>query len=186
LSTPDDEQPFDEQPLDEQPFGALAESDHIELPDSPPPVPEAPVSPAVFVPSDATNGHGAELIEADGDQGEREPVSVGAGPLQSDEGQTWNSPADRGWRAAQAASEPAASSTTKTGLPKRVPMAHFVPGRVESSATPRSERTGPKRSPEAVRGVLSSYRSGLEQGRQVGTPRSGTAFAGSREEQEEM
>jgi len=91
----------------------------------------------------------------------------------------WQSPADAGWRAARAVAEAAPAATTTAGLPKRVPMAHYVPGRVEQSAAKSTTR----RSPEAVRGVLSSYRSGLEQGRQVGHPaRTGTDSA----KQEEM
>ncbi|WP_170323851.1 nitrate- and nitrite sensing domain-containing protein [Cryptosporangium phraense] len=74
---------------------------------------------------------------------------------------SWESPADSGWKAAQAAAEKAPTALTDSGLPKRVPMAHYVPGRVE-----RAPKLAPtQRSPEAIRGVLSSYRSGLEQGR---------------------
>ncbi|MFI5958105.1 nitrate- and nitrite sensing domain-containing protein [Cryptosporangium sp. NPDC051539] len=74
---------------------------------------------------------------------------------------SWESPADSGWKAARAAAESGPSDLTDSGLPKRVPMAHYVPGRVE-----RAPKLAPtQRSPEAIRGVLSSYRSGLEQGR---------------------
>jgi len=118
-----------------------------------------------------------------GAERQEEPVSVGAARQPATA--AWESPADPGWRAAQAAAETAPSSTTKSGLPKRVPMAHFVPGRVEAAAK-KSSRPTSHRSPEAVRGVLSSYRSGLEQGRQAGTSRTGTTFAGSPETQEEM
>ncbi|GAA0232099.1 sensor histidine kinase [Cryptosporangium japonicum] len=98
-----------------------------------------------------------------------------AAPLKASEPiESWKSPADAGWRAAQAAAETQPTSTTSSGLPKRVPMAHYVPGKVErSEALPAT-----RRSPEAVRGVLSSYRSGLEQGRQAGGP----AETGSKEE----
>jgi hypothetical protein len=124
----------------------------------------------------------------------REPVGVGAAAArqpaeQAARGGGWESPADTGWRAAQAAaqaaSEPTAVSTTSSGLPKRVPMAHFVPGRVEPPAGKKPARPATHRSPEAVRGVLSSYRSGLEQGRQAGRPTRTGSFAGS-PDQEEM
>ncbi|WP_035847702.1 sensor histidine kinase [Cryptosporangium arvum] len=169
-------------------------------------LPEAPVSPVVGgeVPfaqnataawsrprpngsngSNGTNGSNAdEPATPSGMERQEEPVSVGAARQPATA--AWESPADAGWRAAQAVAEAAPSSTTKTGLPKRVPMAHFVPGRVETAAKKASRPTS-HRSPEAVRGVLSSYRSGLEQGRQAGRPSpTGTTLAGSPETQEEM
>lgn len=96
---------------------------------------------------------------------------------------TWNSPADAGWRAAQAVAEAKIEESTTSGLPKRVPMANFVPGRVESQQR-RPARPAATRSPDAVRGVLSSYRSGLEQGRQATRSRHGVAT--EVDEQEEM
>ncbi|WP_344652078.1 sensor histidine kinase [Cryptosporangium japonicum] len=169
-------------------------------------LPEAPVSPVVGgeVPfaqsataawsrprpngangSNGTNGsHADEPATPSGMERQEEPVSVGAARQPATA--AWESPADAGWRAAQAVAEAAPSSTTKTGLPKRVPMAHFVPGRVETAAK-KAPRPTSHRSPEAVRGVLSSYRSGLEQGRQAGRPSpTGTTLAGSPETQEEM
>lgn len=174
--------------------------------------PDAPVSPAVAgtadFPQSATaawnrsrpNGSptysddegGTEALTSSDPFGPGEPVTVGASRQPAEQpAASWESPADAGWRAAQAAAqkaaEPVASSTTKSGLPKRVPMAHFVPGRVETAVSKKTARPTSHRSPEAVRGVLSSYRSGLEQGRQAGRPsRTGTTFAGSPEEQEEM
>jgi anti-sigma regulatory factor (Ser/Thr protein kinase) len=97
---------------------------------------------------------------------------------------SWKSAADAGWQAAQAAAEAQAEASTPSGLPKRVPMANFVPGRVEPSAQRRPARPTPQRSPDAVRGVLSSYRSGLEQGRQA--TRARHAVATEVDEQEEM
>jgi len=158
---------------------------------------DAPVSPAVggepAFPQSATAAFNRprptgsptdEPAIPSGAEREEEPVGVGAARQPATA--AWESPADAGWRAAQAAAEAAPSSTTKSGLPKRVPMAHFVPGRVETAAK-KASRPASHRSPEAVRGVLSSYRSGLEQGRQAGRPsRTGTTFAGSPETQEEM
>ena len=43
---------------------------------------------------------------------------------------SWTSPADEGWRAAQAVATPAAGETTQAGLPRRVPRANLVPGSV--------------------------------------------------------
>lgn len=73
---------------------------------------------------------------------------------------SWQTAADDGWRAASAASEVPAAETTQTGLPKRVPMAQLVPGGVEKP-TPSVQR----RTPEAVRGLLSAYHRGVQRGR---------------------
>ena len=47
---------------------------------------------------------------------------------------SWTSPADEGWRAAQAVATPAAGETTQAGLPRRVPRANLVPGSVGGTA----------------------------------------------------
>jgi signal transduction histidine kinase len=72
---------------------------------------------------------------------------------------SWRTIADDGWRAAEAALEPQDGGTTEMGLPRRVPMAQLVPGGVEVAAT--TER----RTPEAVRGLLSAYTRGVQKGR---------------------
>ncbi|MFF4876623.1 nitrate- and nitrite sensing domain-containing protein [Micromonospora sp. NPDC000668] len=73
----------------------------------------------------------------------------------------WQTAADDGWRAATAAASTApVSETTTTGLPKRKPMAQLVPGAVEKPTT-----SVQRRSPEAVRGLLSAYHRGVQRGR---------------------
>ncbi|MET8282521.1 nitrate- and nitrite sensing domain-containing protein [Micromonospora sp. NPDC005174] len=73
----------------------------------------------------------------------------------------WQTAADDGWRAASAAATAApVNETTTTGLPKRKPMAQLVPGAVEKPAT-----SVQRRSPEAVRGLLSAYHRGVQRGR---------------------
>lgn len=73
----------------------------------------------------------------------------------------WQTSADDGWRAASAAAGAApVSETTTTGLPKRKPMAQLVPGAVEKPTT-----SVQRRSPEAVRGLLSAYHRGVQRGR---------------------
>ncbi|MBE1486945.1 signal transduction histidine kinase [Plantactinospora soyae] len=76
----------------------------------------------------------------------------------------WRTAADDGWRAAMAATTaataPAPAETTQTGLPKRVPMAQLVPGAVEKPVISAQRRT-----PEAVRGLLSAYHRGVQRGR---------------------
>ncbi|NUS72970.1 MAG: HAMP domain-containing protein [Corynebacteriales bacterium] len=87
-------------------------------------------------------------------------------PTNAETPSEWETKADTGWQRAQEIAEPRTGDTTKAGLPRRVPMANFVPGAVEQPARPASHRSA-----DAVRGVLSSYRRGLEQGRQVGRSR---------------
>ncbi|MEU5938420.1 nitrate- and nitrite sensing domain-containing protein [Micromonospora sp. NPDC047548] len=72
----------------------------------------------------------------------------------------WQTAADEGWRAAVSASEVPVAATTQTGLPKRTPMAQLVPGAVEKPTTSVQRRT-----PEAVRGLLSAYHRGVQRGR---------------------
>jgi len=64
---------------------------------------------------------------------------------------------------------------TSTGLPRRVPRANLAPGITTTPTTQtRTEQrpqeqppSRPPRSPEDVRAMLSSYRSGLERGRRM-------------------
>ncbi|MFF5209836.1 nitrate- and nitrite sensing domain-containing protein [Streptosporangium sp. NPDC000396] len=73
----------------------------------------------------------------------------------------WQTPADAGWRAAQAASDPSLGGITSAGLPKRTPKANLVPGAAASvPSTPM-----PPISPERVRNRLSSFQQGVRRGR---------------------
>ncbi len=74
---------------------------------------------------------------------------------------SWHSSADDGWSAAAAAAEPVDGGTTPGGLPRRVPLAQLVPGSVDRAATGSN-----RRSPDAVRGLLSAYHRGVQRGRQ--------------------
>jgi signal transduction histidine kinase len=80
--------------------------------------------------------------------------------------------------AAPATLQAASVQTTKAGLPRRVPRANLAPGMVAArtaaaAATPapasgsEASTPNPGRSPEEVRSMLSSYRSGLERGRMM-------------------
>jgi len=73
---------------------------------------------------------------------------------------SWRSVADDGWQAAEAAMTPQDGGTTEIGLPRRVPMAQLVPGGVDAAAAGSDRRT-----PEAVRGLLSAYHRGVQRGR---------------------
>ncbi|MFI6602070.1 nitrate- and nitrite sensing domain-containing protein [Nonomuraea sp. NPDC050536] len=75
---------------------------------------------------------------------------------------SWSSPADNGWQAAQIANEPARGGTTNSGLPKRTPRANLVPG----TATPAPPPQPPEPiSPDRLRSRLSSYQQGVRKGR---------------------
>jgi len=83
-----------------------------------------------------------------------------------DEDEGWESEADVGWRAAEAASEPTADEVTAAGLPKRRPQAFLVPG----SAAPKGMTNGQSAPPAArdayaIRGRMSSFQRGLDLGR---------------------
>jgi hypothetical protein len=88
--------------------------------------------------------------------GSRGPDGTGS----SGEGVSWRSVADEGWLAAQAAESPSDGGITDIGLPRRVPMAQLVPGGVDTAAGGSERRT-----PEAVRGLLSAYHRGVQRGR---------------------
>ncbi|WCN82262.1 sensor histidine kinase [Micromonospora sp. LH3U1] len=92
----------------------------------------------------------------------------------------WQTAADDGWRAASAAAGTVpVSETTTTGLPKRKPMAQLVPGAVEKPTT-----SVQRRSPEAVRGLLSAYHRGVQRGRSTSdTPTSPEATSGGQSSQ---
>jgi hypothetical protein len=97
---------------------------------------------------------------------------------------TMPSPEEPGYRPARAptaepapppapvAAEPAepAERVTQAGLPRRVPRANLAPGMVAPQAAGPQPQPGPAaggRSPDEVRSMLSSYRTGLERGRTV-------------------
>ncbi|MET8158070.1 nitrate- and nitrite sensing domain-containing protein [Sphaerisporangium sp. NPDC005289] len=85
--------------------------------------------------------------------------------VQPAEGRGWSSPADAGWQAARAASDPSLGGVTPSGLPKRVPKANLVPGSADpgpSVFTPQ-----PSLSPDRVRSRLSSFQQGVRKGRAV-------------------
>ena len=78
-------------------------------------------------------------------------------------GQTWNSPADDGYRAASIAAAPDASETTTAGLPKRVPRANLVPGSV--GGADETEDATPVRSADTIRSRMSSFQRGVREAR---------------------
>ena len=77
---------------------------------------------------------------------------------------SWTSPADEGWRAAQALAAPSAVDTTQAGLPRRVPRANLVPGSVGGGGGD-AEADAPTRSPDAARMRMASFQRGVREGR---------------------
>lgn len=126
------------------------------------PAPTAPSVPAAAAPPKAppaASGPGTSLPRRP------EPSPAPARGTGGDGGGTdrqssWQTAADDGWRAASAAAEVTVDQKTQAGLPKRVPMAQLVPGGVEKATTSVQRRT-----PEAVRGLLSAYHRGVQRGR---------------------
>jgi len=76
----------------------------------------------------------------------------------------WTSPADEGWRAAEAAHVPTSGGVTLSGLPKRVPRANLVPGAVGAETAAAAAPT-PARSAAQARDRLSSFQRGMREGR---------------------
>jgi signal transduction histidine kinase len=77
----------------------------------------------------------------------------------------WTSPADEGWRAAEAAHVPTSGGVTLSGLPKRVPRANLVPGAVGvHTAAPAAAATS-ARSATQARERLANFQRGMREGR---------------------
>jgi signal transduction histidine kinase len=87
---------------------------------------------------------------------------------------SWHSPSDAGWQVVKKVLDSDDSKDiTQAGLPVRMPMAKLVPG---SAATPGEAPEVPPESPpptsraftpEAVRGLLTNYRRGLQRAREI-------------------
>jgi signal transduction histidine kinase len=84
-----------------------------------------------------------------------------AGPGRAEAGSRWTSPADEGWRAAQAAGLPTSAGSTPGGLPRRMPAANLIPGAIPS--VPLS--APPTRSAAEVRDRLTGFQRGVSEGR---------------------
>ena len=76
----------------------------------------------------------------------------------------WTSPADEGWRAAEAAHVPTSGGVTLSGLPKRVPRANLVPGAV-GAETAATAAPASARSAAHARDRLASFQRGMREGR---------------------
>jgi hypothetical protein len=94
--------------------------------------------------------------------GRRSGAAPGSAPTADNP--SWRTVADDGWQAASALGAPRDGGQTGVGLPRRVPMAQLVPGGVEKPTTASNKRT-----PDAVRGLLSAYHRGVQRGRTTPT-----------------
>jgi DNA-binding transcriptional LysR family regulator len=149
---------------------------------------------ATLPPGDAglTTGRRSRARGGDGAEGTLPPAPAGAADdvrlsifedLQSEwfvqresgtKAESWQMAADDGWAAAARLAEPTTAGTTTAGLPRRRPQAMVVPGAVGGPAAPGAEVPPPPttthRSPQEVRGRLSSYRDGVRRGRHAQRP----------------
>jgi len=105
--------------------------------------------------SSADNGTGDSSSTAESTEG---------GAERPTEAVSWRTAADEGWRAAQAAATPPDGGLTAAGLPRRIPMAQLVPGGVEATV---GGGGSDRRTPDAVRGLLSAYHRGVQRGREA-------------------
>jgi hypothetical protein len=85
------------------------------------------------------------------------------GTAEAETANGWSSPADEGWRAAEAVESPSAAGLTAAGLPKRVPQANLVPGGVADSKGAYVAGSG--RSAAATRERMASFQRGTREGR---------------------
>jgi signal transduction histidine kinase len=142
-------------------------------PSRPAPPPMAPPRPAPIpepIPAAASAGQSGPMGQnpqngAPGQPGYHGPNGDGTG--------AWRTRADDGWAAARAAADPPVAGRTRSGLPKRDPQAQLVPGGVNAEPLARSRRT-----PDEVRGLLSSYHRGVRRGRAQTGADSGQADGG--------
>jgi hypothetical protein len=105
-----------------------------------------------------------DSLESDWFRRSGKPLSSAAAPAA---GQTWNSPADEGYRAARIVASPEAGETTTAGLPKRVPRANLVPGSVGGGGE-ETEEARPVRSADTIRSRMSSFQRGVREARAAG------------------
>jgi signal transduction histidine kinase len=130
----------------------------------------------IIVPPTASAGAGEEhrlpifeSVESDwfrrGRHGASRATQVNRVASSSSSSGGWTSPADEGWRAAEAAHVPTSGGVTLSGLPKRVPRANLVPGTVGAEAATTAAAPAPARSAAHARDRLASFQRGMREGR---------------------
>jgi signal transduction histidine kinase len=133
-----------------------------------------------------TEGRGGRLpifdsVESDWFRRGGPPLTRDGGAVATTSG-SWTSPADDGFRAARAAASPATGEVTTAGLPKRVPSANLVPGKVGHDQAPPARVQPPVASPalrtaedvrkaaDAVRNRMTGLQRGAREGRAAAAP----------------
>ncbi|HEX6934056.1 MAG TPA: nitrate- and nitrite sensing domain-containing protein [Streptosporangiaceae bacterium] len=101
-----------------------------------------------------------EAVESDWFRRGRPSVDVSGGESAPASARSWRSPADEGWKVAEAAVAPSSSGTTLAGLPRRVPKANLIPGTATEATTP-----APVRSAAATRERFASLQRGVREAR---------------------
>ncbi|MFC7709660.1 sensor histidine kinase [Micromonospora lupini] len=78
--------------------------------------------------------------------------------VDASDGRQWSSPADDAWRTAAQAHTPDVAATTNSGLPKRQPQRHLVPGGV---TVPQQQQRSEYRDPAQVATAMAAYARGV-------------------------
>jgi len=157
-------------------------SEQVPTSSAPPAPPAPPAQPVVPAPESGTRYGGRDERLPIFDSVESGWFRRGGPPLSRDSGSmpassgSWTSPADDGFRAARAAASPTTGQVTTAGLPKRVPSANLVPGKVARDQAPPAgiQRPVPPpaaRTPEDIQKTAAAARSrmaGLQRGGREG------------------
>ena len=124
--------------------------------------------PAAVTAASTTTGNTAMGDNAPATTSSDAPTPVSTGQVDGAARDTgWRTAADEGWQAASSLADVQVTEVTQAGLPKRRPMAQLVPGGVaDKGAAPSGAQ---RRTPEAVRGLLSAYHRGVQRGRKQHT-----------------
>jgi signal transduction histidine kinase len=109
-----------------------------------------------------------EAVESDWFRRGRPSVDVSGGQAEPAPMRSWTSPADEGWKVAEAAVAPTSGGTTLAGLPRRVPKANLIPGTAAETTTP-----APVRSAAATRERFASLQRGVREARAAGATEKG-------------
>jgi signal transduction histidine kinase len=130
-------------------------------------------SSVIVPPAEAAEGQRLPVFEAvESDWFRRVHKRFGLSATTAETNGDWASPADDGWRAADAVASPSSSGVTEAGLPKRIPQANLVPGAVggaqPAEASPKP--AGSARSPASTRERLASFQRGVAEGRAAASP----------------
>jgi len=109
-----------------------------------------------------------EAVESDWFRRGRPAVDVTGSQSEPGQSRSWTSPADEGWKVAEAAAAPSSSGTTLAGLPRRVPKANLIPGTAAETTT-----AAPVRSAAATRERFASLQRGVREARAESTTEKG-------------